>query len=101
MLSSLAEVLSKIRNRLEVHKDSDKQFIAILQLINKHGLARVTNACSLTIATGGCSAKLVEQYLYPSNEFNTDESEFIQLKAPPDADCSIYSKLYLTGGENK
>ncbi|MCC8461057.1 MAG: ATP-binding protein [Candidatus Megaira endosymbiont of Carteria cerasiformis] len=43
------------------YKDSDKQFISILQFINKYGLEKVTNSCNLTISTGGCSAKLYEQ----------------------------------------
>ncbi len=95
LMSLLPGVFSKIRSKLEAYRDGDKQFITILQLINKLGLEKVTNACHLTITTGGCSAKLVEQYLQPSTQGNVEEYEFIKLKNPPDADCSIYSKLYL------
>ena len=95
LMHLLPEVFSKIRNKLKNYKDSDKQFISILQFINKYGLEKVTNSCNLTISTGGCSAKLVEQYLQPSTSETTEEYEFIKLKNPPDADCSIYSKLYL------
>ena len=101
LMSLLPEAFNRIRNKLEAHKDGDKQFIAVLQLVNKHGLDNVADACNLTIATGGCSAKLVEQYLQPPIQPDSYESGFIQLKDPPDADCSIYSKLYLTKGENK
>lgn len=106
LMSLLPSVFSKIRAKLESYDDSDKQFIAILQLINKHGLENVTSSCNLAISAGGCSAALVERYLEKSNtttvstatattEGNANEYEFIKLKDPPDADCSIYSKLYL------
>ena len=103
LMSLLPEVFSKIRSKLQAYKDSDKQFIDILQLIYKYGLEKVAHACQLTITTGGCSAKLVEQYLQPSTptQGSTDEYEFIQLKNPPDTDCSIYSKLYLKLWGNK
>ena len=92
-----------MKGKLQAYKDSDKQFIDILQLIYKYGLEKVAHACQLTITTGGCSAKLVEQYLQPSTptQGNTDEYEFIQLKNPPDTDCSICSKLYLKLWGNK
>ncbi len=70
-------------------------------LANKLGLEKVTDACNLSLNAGGCSAKLVEQYLEPVNSVNTEESTFIQLKDPPNADCSIYSKLYLKWWGNK
>ena len=95
LMNLLPGVFGRIRNKLEACKDGDKQFITILQLVNKLGLEKVTNACHLTITAGGCSAKLVEQYLQPSTQESSEEYEFIKLKTPPDADCSIYSKLYL------
>ncbi|WP_425362671.1 helix-turn-helix domain-containing protein [Candidatus Tisiphia endosymbiont of Hybos culiciformis] len=73
----------------------EEQFIAILQLVNKYGLDKVTNACNLAITIGGCSAKLVEQYLQPAIQVDINEYKFIQLKTPPDADCSSYSKIHL------
>lgn len=97
LMSLLPSAFSIIRHRLESHKDSDKQFVAILALINKHGLEKVTKACNQTIAAGGCSAKLVEQYLQPVILLASQETEFIQLQNPPDSDCSIYSELYLRG----
>lgn len=96
LMNVLPEVFSKIRNRLEAYPDGSKQFISILLLINKQGLEKVTKACEDTIRAGGCSAKLVEQYLQPPIQEDSKESEFIQLKNPPDADCSIYSKRHLT-----
>ena len=101
LMNLLPEVFGKIRSRLENYKDSDKQFISILQFINKYGLEKVTNSCQLAITTGGCSAKLVEQYLQPTTQEYTEEYEFIKFKNPPDADCSIYSKLYLKWWRNK
>jgi hypothetical protein len=96
LMSLLPKVFSKVRTKLESYNDGDKQFIAILQLINKYGLENVTNSCNSAITIGGCSAKLVEQYLEPATiKVSADEYEFIKLKDPPDADCSIYSKLYL------
>jgi len=100
LMSLLPEVFSKIRTKLEAYQDGSKQFISILLLINKQGLEKVTNACYLTIRAGGCSAKLVEQYLQPLTQVDSKEPEFIQLKNPPDADCSIYSKLHLTVESN-
>ena len=97
LMSLLPEIFGKLRNKLETYKDGDKQFIDILLFVNKHGLEKVTNACNLAIAAGGCSSKLVEQYLQrPVMKLDIQDTEFIQLKNPPDADCSIYSKLYLT-----
>jgi hypothetical protein len=107
LMSLLPSVFSKIRSKLQAYKDSDKQFIDILQFVYKYGLEKVTHACQLTITTGGCSAKLVEQYLQPSTptqgstDGSTDEYEFIELTDPPNADCSIYSKLYLKLWGNK
>jgi transposase len=101
LMSLLPEIFGKLRNKLEAYKDGEKQFIDILLLVNKHGLENVTNACNITIAAGGCSAKLVEQYLLqPAMKLDIKEPEFIQLKNPPSADCSVYSKLYLTEGVN-
>jgi hypothetical protein len=100
LMNLLPEVFGKIRSKLETYRDGDKQFITILQLINKLGLEKVTDACNLTITAGGCSAKLVQQYLEPL-QIDTQEPEFIQLKNPPDDDCSIYSKLYLKWWGNK
>ena len=97
LMNLLPSVFTIIRNRLEHYKDSDKQFVAILVLVNKHGLEKVTNACNQAIITGGSSAKLVEQYLQPIAQIVSQENEFIQLQNPPDEDCSIYSKLYLRG----
>jgi hypothetical protein len=101
LMTLLPEVFNKVRNRLGAHKDGEKQFIAILQLVNKHGLDKVTNACNLAMAAGGCSAPLVERYLQPPDLLESHACEFIQLKSPPDADCRIYSKLYLTTEDDK
>lgn len=94
----LPEAFRSIRNKLQAHKDSDKQFVIILLLISKYGLERVANACSKSLSSGGCSAQLVEQYLQPVTTSGSKETEYIQLQNPPDADCSIYSKLYLKEG---
>lgn len=103
LMSLLPEVFSKIRNKLQSHKDADKQFINILQFINKYGLDEASNACNLAINAGGCSAQLVEQYLRPPviNKENRDEYKFMQLKEPPDDDCTVYSKLHLKSGGTK
>jgi hypothetical protein len=95
LMSSLPEIFTKIRNKLESYEDGGKQFIIILSFINKLGLEKVTHACCRAINAGGCSAKLVEQYLYPSIPIEEEEYKFIELKTQPDDDCSIYSKLYL------
>ena len=59
-MNVLPLIFSKIRQKLQSHKNSDKQFVEILLLVNKHGLERVTDACTQAIDAGGCSAKLVE-----------------------------------------
>ena len=97
LMNLLPPVFATIRHRLENYKDSDKQFVAILLLVNKHGLEKVTNACNQVIISGGSSATLVEQYLQPIAQIASQETEFIQLQNPPDGDCSIYSELYLRG----
>ncbi len=97
LMNLLPSAFSRIRHGLESYKDSDKQFVAILVLVNKYGLEKVTNACNQAIVTGGCSVKLVEQYLQPVAQITQQETEFIQLQNPPDEDCSIYSELYLCG----
>ena len=95
MFYLLLEFSTKIRNKLESYEDGEKQFIIILSFINKLGLEKVTHACCCAINAGGCSAKLVEQYLYPLIPTEEAEYKFIELKTQPDDDCSIYSKLYL------
>ena len=102
-MSLLPAVFDKIRNKLQAYQDGDKQFIDILQFVYKYGLDNITHACSLAITAGGCSTQLVEKYLQPaaSKQENTDECQFIKLQNPPDADCSIYSKLYLKLWGNK
>jgi len=108
LMSLLPKVFSRIRDKLSSYKDGDKQFITIMLLASKLGLERVTNACNLSLNAGGCSAKLVEQYLEPAEatavstnaSHESDASTFIQLKDPPNADCSIYSKLYLKWWSN-
>jgi len=97
LMNLLPSVFNTIRHGLKNYKDSDKQFVAILVLVNKHGLEKVTNACNQAIVAGGNSSKLVEQYLQPVAQISNQETEFIQLQNPPDEDCSIYSKLYLRG----
>jgi transposase len=92
----LPEVFRSIRNKLQAHKDSDKQFVVILLLISKYGIDKVSNACSKALSSGGCSAQLVQQYLQPLAMDSKDE--YIKLQNPPDADYSIYSKLYLKEG---
>lgn len=49
LMSLLPNIFSKIRHKLENYKDDDKQFVAILQFVNKYGLDKVTNACNLAI----------------------------------------------------
>jgi len=100
LMSLLPEVFSKIQTKLKAYGDGSKQFISILLLINKHDLEKVTDACSKAIKAGGCSVKLVEQYLQPLIQEDYKESGFIQLKNPPDPDCSIYSKRHLTVESN-
>ncbi len=100
LMNLLPEMFGKVRSKLEAYRDGDKQFIDILLLITKHGLEKVTNACGLTIIAGGCSSKLVEQYLQLPSPSKPDESGFPQLDNRPSADCSIYSKLYLTTEAN-
>ena len=92
----LPEAFRSIRNKLQAHKDSDKQFVIILLLVSKYGIDRVSNACSKALSSGGCSAQLVQQYLQPLTMDSKDD--YIKLQNPPDADCSIYSKLYLKEG---
>lgn len=101
LMDILPSVFSKIRQRLQSHKNSEKQFVEILLLVNKHGLEKATNACNQALSAGGCSAKLVEQYLQQHIQTDIQKTEFIQLENPPDADCSIYSKLYLEKEEDK
>ena len=97
LMNLLPPIFTTIRHGLENYKDSDKQFVAILVLVNKHGLEKVTNACNQAIITGGSSTKLVEKYSQPRGQIASQETEFIQLQNPPDDDCSIYSELYLRG----
>lgn len=94
LMSLLPSEFIKLRNLLESHKDCDKQFITVLQLIMKYGLPQVTVACSKAIFSGSCSSKLVEFYLTPNPPVATDE--YIQLKTPPQADCEHYSQIYLS-----
>lgn len=103
LMQQLPVIFSQIRTKLEGFKGGDKEFISILNLVTKYGLEKVTNACKLAFEAGGCSSALVEQCLKQTVNVNNDiptsgchKSEYIQLNNPPDDDCSIYSKRYLT-----
>jgi transposase len=108
LMDTLPLVFRQVQSRLCHHKDGDKQFIKILLLVMKYGLDTVGQACLEAIATGGCSVDLVESYLLKSVSNATVEtagingsevnSKYIQLKTPPDADCSIYNRIYLSEG---
>jgi hypothetical protein len=82
LMNSLPEIFTKIRNKLESYEDGEKQFIIILSFINKLGLEKVTQACCCAINAGGCSAKLVEQYLYPLIPTEETEYKFIAEVCP-------------------
>ena len=97
LMDGLPLIFSQIRTKLQSHNDGDKQFIKILLLIMKYGMQPVTQACLSALATGGCSSDLVENYLSPKLE-NSAKDEYIQLKVPPNDDCTIYSKIYLSEG---
>jgi len=97
LMGLLPSVFTKIRNKLKTYEDGDKQFITILLLSNKFGMDKVTEACTLSLNSGSCSAKIVEKYLSaPQSEESIEHTGFIQLQDPPDDDCTVYSKLYLT-----
>jgi transposase len=100
LMQQLPAIFSQIRAKLERVKNGDKEFISILNLVTKYGLEKITNACKLALEAGGCSSALVAQYLRQvDSEIPASQGripEYIQLKEPPDADCSIYSKRYLT-----
>lgn len=104
LMDALPLIFRQVQSKLQNHKDSDKQFIKVLLLVMKHGMETVSQACLDAITTGGCSADLVESYLLKKvsspNAANPEvaNSGYIQLKTPPDADCSIYNRIYLPEG---
>ncbi len=100
MMNILPSVFSKIRVKLEIDKKGDKLFVEILLFINKYGIENVAIACEKALSVGSCSPDLIKKYLEPSSS-DEKEDKYIQLKNPPDEDCSIYSKLYLTKKEDE
>jgi hypothetical protein len=97
LMDSLPLIFRQIRTKSQDHKDSDKQFIKILLMVMKHGLETVSQACLSAIASGGCSSDLVESYL-PQKLEKPAKNEYLQLKVPPNDDCTIYNRIYLSEG---
>jgi transposase len=97
LLDNLPLPLREFRNKLNSHKNADKEFIAILLYVTKYGLALVSDACAKVLGIGSCSISLVGNYLSPQ-KLSVDTVTVLDLQEVPHADCTVYNHIYLRGG---
>ncbi len=94
----LPQSLVKVREKLTVYKDGDKQFIEILLQVLKHGLDKVDKACAHALRTGISSAEFIKQNLEKSNVAVevVEEERQLQLTEPPNEDLCCYNEAFLS-----
>jgi hypothetical protein len=99
LLDNLPLPLKEFRNKLNSHKNADKEFIAILLYVTKYGLVAVSDACAKALKIGSCSINLVGSYLSPHIPCVDDVTVF-ELREAPHTDCEGYNQIYLRGGSH-
>lgn len=96
----LPPALAKVRAKLKVHSDGDRQFVKILAATPDHGVAAVEAACAEALEAGIASGDVVVAILArrseppPAPSITTPDA--LRLKAEPAADCARYDTLRST-----
>lgn len=99
LLNNLPLPLKEFRNKLNLHKNADKEFIEILLYVTKYGLAAVSNACAEALKIGSCSTSLIKNYLSPQIT-PVEHITVFELQEVPRTDCTQYNHIYLRGGSH-
>ena len=94
----LPESMQRLRVALERHPDRDRQFVAVLAQIPRHGVETVANACEEALRGSACSSDVVLNILARQEETSCTEHcaglpERLQLRLEPVADCPRYDAL--------
>lgn len=102
LISNLPPPLKELRGKLQVYKDADKEFIAVLICVTKYGMDKVLEACTEVLKLGSCSSTLIRNYLDPqrNSEALDQVTTYPVISEEPSIDCTIYNQVYLTGGSN-
>lgn len=87
----------ELKKALEAYSDKDKQFVAILLLIQKEGLEKVTEACKEALKTGAANVPWVKQTLLSKSE-HKEILYYPELCGMSD-DCQSYDRFYLNQGD--
>lgn len=85
--------LATMRQALNAYPDGDKHFVALLLLVQEHGLAVVTQACQQVINQNSCSVELVKQALKPPVLPHLVDD--YPKATPMVEDCYCYDQTYL------
>jgi transposase len=98
----LPECMLRLRTALERHADWDRQFVAVLAQVPRHGLDAVAKACEEALRSRAVSSDVVLNHLARLHEENDHRDhpasipDRLQLRVEPVADCPRYDTL-LTG----
>ena len=93
----LPPALARVRRRLGVGDDADRQFVAILAAVMDDGLAAVEAACRQALDAGPCGRAVVLNILARQREEAPppplDVPAALSLSLEPTADCDRYDRL--------
>jgi transposase len=93
----LPPALARVRRRLGVGDDADRQFVAILAAVMDDGLAAVEAACRQALDAGPCGRAVVLNILARRREEAAppplDVPAALSLSLEPTADCDRYDRL--------
>ena len=93
----LPPALSRVRRRLGVGDDADRQFVAILAAVMDDGLEAVEAACQRALDAGPCGRDVVLNLLARQREEAPppplDVPAALRLSLEPTADCDRYDRL--------
>jgi transposase len=98
----LPEAMSEVRTILEGRSGGDRQFVGILSVVSRYGLAAVATACTQALADKTVSSDVILSILSRTHDEPQPEpvklsAQLPLLKLVPVVDCYRYDRL-LSGG---
>ena len=93
--------LAKIRAKLKIHADGDRQFVKLLGAVLDHGLDAVEAACAEAlprfweagIASGDVILTILARQRQPAVPASITTPAALRLKIEPMADCGRYDRI--------
>ena len=89
--------LAKVRARLKLHADGDRQFVKVLGAVLDHGLDAVEAACAEALEAGIASGDVILTVLarqrQPAAPASITTPDALRLNIEPVADCSRYDSI--------